>query len=101
MLYDYFLEIGAIIFMLIILIHFLSSRQFPILQTKLFFFFLIFSISECVIDVFSCIAIFYKDLVPLWLNEFLVLIYFLVQGINYYLFFLYTIAVCNFSEEKV
>lgn len=100
MLYNYSLEIGTALFMTIILLHFLMSRQFPVTQTKLFFLFLICSISECIIDVLSCVAIYYKDTVPLWLNELLVLLYFLIQGITYYLFYLYTISVCNFSKEK-
>lgn len=100
MLYNYSLEIGTVLFMTIILLHFLTSRQFPVIQTRLFFLFLIFSISECIIDVFSCIGIGYKDVVPLWLNEILVFVYFLVQGITYYLFYLYTVSVCSFSEKK-
>ena len=100
MLYNYSLEIGTVLFMTIILLHFLTSRQFPVIQTRLFFLFLIFSISECIIDIFSCVAIYYKDVVPLWLNELLVLLFFVIQGITYYLFYLYTISVCSFSKKK-
>ncbi|KSV60097.1 hypothetical protein ASU35_06730 [Acetivibrio ethanolgignens] len=100
MLYNYSLEIGTVLFMTIILLHFLASQQFPIIQTRLFFLFLIFSILESIVDIVSCVAIYHKDMVPLWLNELLVLIYFLVQGISYYLFYLYTISVCSISKKK-
>lgn len=100
MIYNYLLEIGAVFFMLIILVHFLASRQFPLLKTKLFFLFLVFSISECVINIFSCMAIYYKDVVPLPLNRMLVFAYFVVQAFTYYLFYQYTVSICNMSEEK-
>lgn len=100
MVYNYYLEIGAAIFMLIILIDFLTSKQFPILQTKLFLGFLICGILECMIDVASSIAINHAAMVPLWLNEVLIMGYFLLQGITYALFFTYTVVVCNLPKKK-
>lgn len=95
MLYNYFLEVGAVFFMIVILIHFLTSRQFPVLQTRLFFFFLIFSIIECLVDIASCIAIAHVQQMPAWIAEVTVFLYFFIQVVTYYIFYLYTVAICD------
>lgn len=41
----------------------------------------------------------YKDSIPVWLNEIFAFSIFLCETLNYYLFFMYTIQVCD-REKK-
>ncbi|MBO5166971.1 MAG: EAL domain-containing protein [Lachnospiraceae bacterium] len=99
MVYNYYLETAALIIMLFILLHFVINRQFPVARTKLFFCFLITSMLACAFNIASSIGCEYKDSIPVWLNEFFAFSIFLYESLDCYLFFMYTIQVCN-REKK-
>ena len=99
MVYNYYFEVAALIIMLFILLHFIINRQFPVARTKLFFCFLIMSMMASVANIASSIGCEYKDSIPVWLNEIFAFSIFLGEALNCYLFFMYTIQVCN-REKK-
>ena len=99
MTYNYYLEAAAVIIMLFILFHFLINRQFPIARTRVFYAFLLVSLLNSMANIASSIGCEYKDSIPLWLNVSFAFVIFLCEGVNCYLFFMYTILVCDREKE--
>lgn len=99
MLYNYDLEIAAVIIMGLILVHFVLNRQIPVTRTRMFFAYLVISLCTVVFYIASSIACQYIGLVPLWLNELFVFSVFLGESLGCYAFYAYLIQLCN-RERK-
>lgn len=97
MQYTYSFEMAAVIIMLVIMIHFLLNRRFPIAKNYAFFALLCAATMESVTNIISCICLTYTDTVPQIVNEIIVYIFFLAQGITAVLLIRYVTVICEIS----
>lgn len=68
--YNYFFEIGALIFLLVLLIKYYYHKRFPTLVTKLFICSLIVAIFTIAVDIIASVLVEnYIHECPIWLNE--------------------------------
>lgn len=100
MQYNYDFEIAAFLFMAIILLHFLFVRQFPTDKAKIFRALLISCFAECGVNILSSAGLTYTDIVPQIVNEILVFIFFLLEGLCSYLIFRYVMILCEFDHKQ-
>lgn len=97
--YSFSFEIAALIFMGVVLLHFIFSRQFPVKKTRIFLAFLLCSVAVCITNIASSICISHGQTVPLWINGALALAYFALQGVCYFLFYTYLSVLCDKSVK--
>lgn len=97
MQYNYDFEIASLLIMMIILLHFIFIRQFPVDKTKVFGMLLLSCTAECFVNILSCIGLANVDLVPQIVNEILAFAFFLLEGLSSYLLFRYFLVICEFK----
>lgn len=97
MQYNYDFEIASLLIMIIILLHFLFVRQFPVDKTKVFGMLLLSCTAECFVNILSCIGLENADLVPRIVNEILAFVFFLLEGLSAYLVSRYFMVICEFK----
>lgn len=95
MTFNYQFEIAALLFMIILLLHFLVHRQIPLMKTRLFLAYLMCSIAGCVVNILSSIGCANTDRMPLWLNQTFAFLFFVMETVCCFLFFWYTLQVCS------
>ncbi len=95
MRYIYHFEIAALMFMMVLLLHFLVYRQLPLVRTRIFAAFLISSMAGCAFNLCSSLGCMHPDKVPLWLNQILALLAFLLEAVSSFLFFWYILQLCG------
>lgn len=100
MRYNYDFEVASLLIMLIILMHFLLVRQFPLDKTKIFGMFLWASIAECAVNILSCLGLENAMVVPQLLNQALAFAFFLLEGLSSFLLFLYFLVVCEYRDRE-
>lgn len=100
MQYNYDFEVASLLFMNMILLHFSFSRQFPIEKTRIFRAFLLASITECAMNIVSCFGLANAAVVPQWANDLFAFVFFAFEGACYYLFFCYTLVLCEYSKQE-
>lgn len=87
--YNYFLELAALIFLVAMTIAYFSRKKFPIAVFKLFGVCLLTICANISFELLSCIALDHSDVVPLWICEALVNIFYFSQIFSSYLLFAY------------
>ena len=95
MLYNYHLEVAALFFLTCIFIHYLLHRQLPLERTKVFFFYMLTGMIAMAANIASCIGCEHLDTVPVWLNYVFAQILYIVEAVNLFLFYYYTLLLCN------
>ncbi len=95
MIFVYEFEIAALVFMTIFLLHFLVHRQLPLMRTRLFLAYLISSMAGCAVNILSSWGCANTDKMPLWLNQALAFLFFVLETVCCYIFFWYTIQMCG------
>ena len=100
MQYNYDFEIASLLIMMIILLHFIFVRQFPVDKTKVFGMLLLSCTAECCVNILSCIGLANADLVPQIVNEILAFAFFLLEGLSAYLLFRYFVVICEFKGRS-
>lgn len=100
MQYNYDFEIASLLIMLIILLHFICIRQFPMDKTRIYGWFLVTCIAECITNILSCIGLANATLIPQWVNELLAFAFFVLEGLASYLLFRYFLVVCEFKGKE-
>lgn len=93
--FDY--EIAALLFMAVILLHFVFVRQFPGSKMSIFRLLLISCSAQCVVNIASSIGLANPNLVPELVNEVFAFAFFALEGLSSFLIFLYFITVGEFS----
>lgn len=95
MQYMYNFEIAAVIIMLIVMIHFLLNRRFPIAKNYAFFALLCAATLESTANTVSCICLANADSVPQIVNEVVAYILFLAEGMTAVLLIRYVAVICE------
>ena len=87
--YNYFLELCALIFLVAMTVAYFSRKKFPIAVFKLFGVCLLTIIANISFEILTCVAMDHSDVVPLWVCEALVNIFYFSQVFSSYLLFAY------------
>lgn len=95
MQYMYSFEMAAVIIMIVIMIHFLLNRRFPIAKNYAFFALLCAATIESVTNIASCICLANTDSVPQIVNEAIVYLFFLAEGLTAALLIRYVAVICE------
>lgn len=99
MQYNYDFEIASFFIMMIILLHFVFIRQFPLDKTKAFGMLLLSCTAECGVNILSSIGLANTNLVSQVVNEILVFAFFLLEALSSYLSFRYFMIICEFQKR--
>lgn len=99
MAYNYSFEIAAALVMLVILLHFFIYRQFPMARTGIFGAYVGVSLAGCLCNIASSLGCAYPYSLPLWANHVLVVLVFLLEASSCYLFFIYSLLICDRDDR--
>ena len=100
MQFNYSFEVASLLFMLLILIHFMAVRQFPTAKTRVFRALLIVSIAECVFNVLSSIGLANAEFVPQIVNEVLAFVFFAFEGLSLLMIYKYTVVISELDPKQ-
>lgn len=87
--------------MCLVLLHLSLNRHYKKKSAVMFKVFLLVSIVESSFNVASCLCINSYSSVPRIVNLGLLHLFFFTQGLCYYVFFLYTMQLADFSNKKI
>lgn len=99
MQYHYDYEIAALLFMTIILLHFMFIHQFPSDKMKVFRLLLFVCCMESAANILSCIGLANPRIVPQLVNELFAFAFFVLEGLSSYLILRYFIAASELSGK--
>ena len=98
--YMYSFEISALLVMLIVSVHFGLTRRFPIARNYVFFALLCVALVNSISNIASCVCLAHADVVPLFVNQILVYLFFLSEELTSILFVYYVYVACDVPAGK-
>ena len=73
--YVYSFELSALLVMLIILLHFMLTRRFPVARNYVFFALLCVALVNSISNIVSSACLSNMDVIPIWVNQVLLYIF--------------------------
>lgn len=98
--YMYSFEISALLVMLIVSVHFVLTRRFPIARNYVFFALLCVALINCASNIASCVCLEHSDVVPLIVNQILAYVFFFSEAVTLIFFVYYVYVACDITERK-
>lgn len=98
--YMYSFEISALLVMLIVSVHFVLTRRFPVARNYVFFALLSVALVNNISNIASCVCLAHADTVPLFVNQILAYVFFLSEELTSILFVYYVYVACDVPAGK-
>ena len=93
-------EVCALLFLLVVGVHFFITKRFYGHQNKFFAVFIIIAIFDISLDLITAYTIDNAINISLWINELLLTFFFLVQTVLSALLFIYILVLCSKYKKK-
>lgn len=98
--YVYSFELSALLVMLIILLHFMLTRRFPVARNYVFFALLCVALVNSISNIASSACLSNMDVVPIWVNHVLLYVFSFSEVITSMLFIYYVYVACDIPKGK-
>ena len=98
--YVYSFELSALLVMLIILLHFMLTRRFPVARNYVFFALLCVALVNSISNIASSACLSNMDVVPIWVNQVLLYVFSFSETITSMLFIYYVYVACDIPKGK-
>lgn len=95
MQYNYDFEVAALLVMIIVLLHFLFTRQFATEKVSSFFALLLACAGESALNIISSVGLANAEIVPIFWNKLFAFAFFALEGLSSYLIFRYITVPCD------
>lgn len=98
--YVYSFELSALLVMLIILLHFVLTRRFPVARNYVFFALLCVALVNSISNIASSACLSNMDVIPIWVNQVLLYVFSFSEEITSILFIYYVYVACDIPKGK-
>ncbi|MGN0351413.1 MAG: EAL domain-containing protein [Roseburia sp.] len=97
MQYNFDYEIASLVVIMIVSLHVIFVRQFPSDKARCFKVLLWTCALECMANIFSSIGLANTSFVPLWVNDGLAFVFFVLEGLASFVIYRYLMVVCELT----